>query len=151
LALLSKRDKAGLGSLHWAAFCGYERVVQQLLEKGADVAGKDRYGLTALSQAAMEGREAVVELLLEKGADVECKHNNGWTPLWWAAKKGHEAVVKLLSVLQVTEARLVNTLTSTSLTSRSRVISALGRYNQKCGVVEKECLDCLTYKFRPCC
>src|SRR5947208_281986 len=37
-------------------------------------------------------------------------------------------------VIAVTEARLVNTLTSTSLTSRSRVISALGRYNQKCGV-----------------
>jgi hypothetical protein len=41
-------------------------------------------------------------------------------------------------VIAVTEARLVNTLTSTSLTSRSRVISALGRYNQKCGVVENE-------------
>src|SRR2546421_9649219 len=36
-------------------------------------------------------------------------------------------------VTAVTEARLVNTLTSTSLTSRSRVISALGRYNQRCG------------------
>jgi hypothetical protein len=41
-------------------------------------------------------------------------------------------------VIQVTEARLVNTLTSTSLTSRSMVISVLGRYNQKCGVVENE-------------
>jgi hypothetical protein len=39
-------------------------------------------------------------------------------------------------VIPTTEARLVNTLTSTSLTSRSRVISALGRYNQKCDVVE---------------
>jgi hypothetical protein len=37
-------------------------------------------------------------------------------------------------VIQVTEARLVNTLTSTSLTSRSMVISVLGRYNQKCSV-----------------
>jgi hypothetical protein len=42
------------------------------------------------------------------------------------------------AVIQVTEARLVNTLISTSLTSRSRVISALGRYNQKYGVVENE-------------
>jgi hypothetical protein len=39
------------------------------------------------------------------------------------------------AVLQLTEAKLVN-----PLTSRSRVISALGRYNQKCGVVENECL-----------
>jgi hypothetical protein len=44
------------------------------------------------------------------------------------------------TVIQVTKARLVNTLTSTSLTSRSGVISALGRYNQKCDVVENECL-----------
>jgi hypothetical protein len=43
-------------------------------------------------------------------------------------------------VVSVTEARLVNTLTSASLASRSRVISALGRYNQKCGVVENECV-----------
>jgi len=42
------------------------------------------------------------------------------------------------SVIQLTEARLVNTLTSTSLTSRSRVISVLGRYNQKYSVVENE-------------
>src|SRR5271156_3959251 len=44
----------------------------------------------------------------------------------------------MLAVIPVTKARLVNTLTSTSLTSRSRVISALERYNQKCGVVENE-------------
>jgi hypothetical protein len=70
LALLSKRDKIGWGLLYWAAFYGHERVVQRLLNKGADVAGKDRSGQTALSRAAMEGHEAVVELLLEKGADV---------------------------------------------------------------------------------
>jgi hypothetical protein len=37
------------------------------------------------------------------------------------------------AVVSVAEARLVNTLTSTSLASRSRAISALGRYHQKCG------------------
>ena len=59
--------------LHWAAFCGYESIVQRLLEKGADIDGKDRSGQTALSRAAMKGHEAVVKLLLEKGADVESK------------------------------------------------------------------------------
>src|SRR5271163_1121233 len=96
LALLSKRDKVGWGLLYWAAFYGHERVVQRLLEKGADVAGKDRSGRTALSLAAMKGHEAGMELLLEKGADVECRSNGGRTPLWWAAKKGHDAAVKLL-------------------------------------------------------
>ena len=65
--MLSEQDKVGWGLLHWAAFCGYERVVQRLLEKGANIAGKDRSGQTALSRAAMKGYEAVVELLLEKG------------------------------------------------------------------------------------
>ena len=95
--MLSKWDKGGWRLLHWAAYCGYERVVQRLLEKGADIAGKGRYGRTALSRAAIKGHEAVVELLLEKGADVESKDIlYGQTPLLCAAKKGHEAVVKLL-------------------------------------------------------
>ena len=94
--MLSKLDKMGWGLLSWAACCGHERVVQRLLEKGADVAGKDRFGRTALSWAAMKGHETVVELLLEKGADVECKCSNGQSPLSRAAEEGHEAIVKLL-------------------------------------------------------
>ena len=47
-----------------------------------------------------------------------------------------KAMDEAAAVIATTEARLVNTLTSTSLTSRSRIISALGRYNQKCDVVE---------------
>src|SRR2546421_12370782 len=85
LALLPKRDKVGWELLHWAAFCGHERVVQRLLEKGADVARKDRYERTALFPAVMKGHAAVVELLLEKGADVECYSSAGRTPLSWAA------------------------------------------------------------------
>src|ERR1700733_15088445 len=53
LALLPKQDKIGWSLLHWAAFCGHERIVQQLLKKGAGVAGEDRSGHTALSRAAM--------------------------------------------------------------------------------------------------
>ena len=72
-------------------------MVQRLLDKGADFAGKDRFGETALSSAAMKGHETVVELLLEKGADVDA--GDGFinhTPLFVAAWSGHEAVVKLL-------------------------------------------------------
>jgi hypothetical protein len=39
------------------------------------------------------------------------------------------------AVVSVTEARLVNPLTSRS--TRSRVISALGRYNQRCSVEDE--------------
>ena len=85
------------GLLPWAAFCGHERVVQRLLEKGADVESKDAAGQTPLLRAAENGHEAVVKLLLEKGADVESKDAKyGQTPLSWAARNGHEAVVELL-------------------------------------------------------
>jgi ankyrin repeat protein len=81
--LLSKRDTVGWRLLHWAALCGYERVVQRLLENGADIAEGDRYQRTALYWAAMWGREAVGELLLEKGLT--------WSPRtdWVAGRRSY--------------------------------------------------------------
>ena len=46
-------------------------VVQQLLERNADVGAKDNYERMALLQAAGWGREVVARLLLERNADVE--------------------------------------------------------------------------------
>ncbi|KAH0537212.1 hypothetical protein FGG08_005991, partial [Glutinoglossum americanum] len=76
-----------------AARQGQETVVQQLLEKGADVNAKDGYHKKpALHWAAQDGHEAVVRLLLEKGADVNAKNSYENTALHWAAQDGHEAV-----------------------------------------------------------
>jgi ankyrin repeat protein len=96
LELLTERNMVGRNLLHWAAFYGHERLVQRLLEKKMDVAGKDSFGRTVLSRAAMKGYKTVVELLLEKGADIKSKDDDGQTPLSWAAENGHEVVVKLL-------------------------------------------------------
>ncbi|KAK3944343.1 hypothetical protein QBC46DRAFT_280208 [Diplogelasinospora grovesii] len=82
--------------LRWAAEGGAEAVVQQLLEKGADVHARDKDGRTALSYAAERGHEAVVKLLLDKGADVAVANKDGWTPLIAASSKGHVDVVRLL-------------------------------------------------------
>ena len=49
--------------LYVAAKGGHEAMVQQLLEKGADVNAKDRYDRTALHMAAEGGHEALVQLL----------------------------------------------------------------------------------------
>jgi len=73
-----------------------ERVIQRLLEKGADVECRSNDGQTPLWWAAEKGYEAVVKLLLEKGAHVESRDNDGNTPLLSAAWGGHEAAVKLL-------------------------------------------------------
>jgi len=75
---------------------GHGAVLQQLLEKGAELEAKDYGDRTPLSWAAENGHEAVVRLLLEKGAELEAKDYGDRTPLLWAAWRGHEAVVRLL-------------------------------------------------------
>jgi ankyrin repeat protein len=72
----------GLTALHGAAFAGSDRIVQYLVEKGANIDAKDFSGQTPLHKAsniAPEGfternffpyayRKSTVELLLKLGA-----------------------------------------------------------------------------------
>ncbi|KAK3360961.1 hypothetical protein B0T24DRAFT_120609 [Lasiosphaeria ovina] len=79
--------------LSCAAQKGYEVVVRQLLDRGADVEAKDKSGWTPLLRAIEYGQEAIVRQLLDRGADVEAKDDWGQTPLSWAAGNGHETIV----------------------------------------------------------
>jgi len=82
--------------LHSAAYYGYVKVVQFLLEHNADVNFRDSGGRTPLHNPPEGGgfREApnmprlladVAELLLQHGADVTAQRDDGWTPLRVAA------------------------------------------------------------------
>ena len=86
---------SGLTLLMLAAKNSHERVVELLMQHGAEVDKKDSNGGTALMHAAGQGRERVVELLLWRGAKVNQQDSNGCTALM-AAANGHEQVVDLL-------------------------------------------------------
>ncbi len=60
---LSIRDQ-GRSLLHWAAWAGAGRVLQRLVELGADRAERDQTGMTALEIAVAAGHGRAAELLL---------------------------------------------------------------------------------------
>ncbi|KAF7512590.1 hypothetical protein GJ744_000851 [Endocarpon pusillum] len=79
-----------------ASFGGHEKVVQILLDKGADVnAQVGEYG-NALCAASYGGHEKVVQILLDKGADVNAQVGVYGNALCAASYGGHEKVVQIL-------------------------------------------------------
>ena len=69
-------------SLHAAVRGNHARVVELLLEEGADPDIADAIGMTPLMSAALRGNKYFVRLLLKKGADPHKKiGDNGNTPM----------------------------------------------------------------------
>lgn len=88
----------GRSALMWAAYRGDMRILERLLEAGAEVNSEGALG-TALSQAAWADHTEAARRLLEKGANVnQMTHIDGFTPLHWAASSecGDATLVKLL-------------------------------------------------------
>jgi len=85
-----------LTALAWAAYKGYLRCCQILLDNGANPQARCADGLTALHLAASSGYARIVSLLLERGAQVDVKSAKGQTPLFHACQKGHSQVVQML-------------------------------------------------------
>lgn len=84
-------------NIHWAASAlNRVKIVELLLERGANIDGLDEDGSTPLFRAAFFGRTPVVELLLQRGADKEIRCIAGATPLFAAAHQGHADIIKLL-------------------------------------------------------
>ncbi len=76
------------------------RVVDRLLEAGADVNIANRNGENALHAAAQAGNAGTVRKLLAAGANPLAVTNEGQTPLDIAKEENHEEIVALLEALQ---------------------------------------------------
>jgi ankyrin repeat protein len=83
-------------ALHTASAQGQLRMVQHLIELGADVNARDWRGATPLVNATANGHLAVATLLLERRADVNWVPAMAPTALIAAIYRGNMAVLNLL-------------------------------------------------------
>lgn len=83
------------GPLYAACAQGYKKIVQILLEKGADVNAQGGYYGSAL-QAACAGRhKKTVEILLDNGVNVNTRGDHG-TALYLACDRANPKIVRML-------------------------------------------------------
>ena len=75
---------------------GDDKVVKEMLDRGAYVNIRDADGRTPLTEAAWENQVETVKLLLESGANPNAKKNDGTTPLTIATGRGHKEIAELL-------------------------------------------------------
>lgn len=80
-------------SFRWAARQGHLEVVQELVERQANIAHEDSAGVTAMMWAAAEGHASVVEYLLGMRGNPNHAMQNGLTALTLAAEKRQREVV----------------------------------------------------------
>ena len=95
-SLIDKTINFKYTALMIAARQGKFKIVQYLIDNGADITLKDKYGNTAFTIAAQRGHDKVVQCLIENGANLESLDNHGQTALMHAAHNGHRKIVNLL-------------------------------------------------------
>jgi protein-serine/threonine kinase len=86
----------GQTALHLAALSGQPFVVQELLEKKANVNFKTGRGSTALQIASQCGDVVTAKLLLSFRANVACETNEKNQAIHLAAANGHTEVIEVL-------------------------------------------------------
>ena len=87
---VDSRDHNDATALMLAAGGGHERIVEMLVEAGADLAASDEFGLSALHYAAEGGHCNTITMLLNLGADPDATDEGGKTPADVAARGGFQ-------------------------------------------------------------
>ena len=104
------------------------KIVQYLVEHGADVNATRDMNFTSLMDASRKGYNDIVQYLLEKGADPELMDSSGRKALHSAARGGHFLVSKLLVETGVTMEKDNNGLTpliEAAMNSKTEIVEYL--------------------------
>lgn len=96
-AVTAMADQYRDTALHWAARCGCcARMIDTLLQGGADIEAVNNEGCTPLILAASQGHRDVVVTLLNAGAHIDVSNQYGNTAMIYAAARGYREVVDAL-------------------------------------------------------
>lgn len=76
------------------------RIVEYLIDQGANVNYQNEAGITPLIAAVSLGNQKGVELLLAADADTNLVDSDGQTALYYANKVGNQEIIKLLEDAQ---------------------------------------------------
>ncbi|MBF0104212.1 MAG: ankyrin repeat domain-containing protein [Deltaproteobacteria bacterium] len=93
----ASHDIIGGSCLHCAVLHGQTRVLETLLDHGADTECRDTDGNTPLILACYLARTDMAEMLVAKGANINAINAQGQRPLWWAIEKDNKPLVQILS------------------------------------------------------
>ncbi|UCE32591.1 MAG: ankyrin repeat domain-containing protein, partial [Burkholderiales bacterium] len=93
---IDQRVHQGKTALMAAAAAGDVKLLERLIDAGADPKSSNDKGASVLIYAAWRGDPEVVSALIARGVDLEKKASNGWTAVTMAAAKGHNEAIRLL-------------------------------------------------------
>lgn len=96
VAVNAKRTNDGWTPLMLATFFGFDKVVNLLLDAGADVNLKNNYGETALIHASFRGQDDVARILIAHGADLSPKNDKGYDALKAAELKRYTNISRAI-------------------------------------------------------
>ncbi|KAH0367140.1 hypothetical protein KCU65_g4796, partial [Aureobasidium melanogenum] len=89
------KDPKGRTPLHVYSSAGNSKIVQMLLQRGADINETGDLG-NALQTASTEGHDKIVHMLLKSGADVNNQNGERGSPLQIACEQGYTRIVQML-------------------------------------------------------
>jgi ankyrin repeat protein len=67
--------------LYFAIIFGQKRIVENIIERGADINAKRRSGDTPINLAIRNDQVEIIRILIENGADINARGKYGLTPL----------------------------------------------------------------------
>ena len=93
---LNKNNQMNITPVHLACINPNEKILQKILDYGAELNFQDKKGRKPIFYAAVCKSSGPLKLLLENKCPFNDRDNQGYTPLILACKRGRYKNVKLL-------------------------------------------------------